>query len=74
MNVKGKLAEIAAALSIFRNAKKIFHVTKNADHFDCLNAIRVISITWVIVGHTYLESMGVASIAFSSHFHEFITL
>ena len=45
---------IVQSLSIHRNFQKIFVVSSDEKQILCLNAIRFISLAWVILGHTYL--------------------
>lgn len=43
------------AFSIYTNGEKLFKCTqsKSANVMDCLNGMRVLSITWVVYAHTY---------------------
>ena len=44
---------ILLSFSAYTNTVKLFKVGKNADQLDCLNAIRFLSLCWVILGHSY---------------------
>lgn len=52
--VNGKLLEFCKAFSLYSNSKKLFG-TKTADGpLACLNGLRVLSMWWVILGHSYV--------------------
>jgi hypothetical protein len=49
-----KLCEVFLCFSLVRNTKKIFSTRVPATALTYINGIRVVSIWWVILGHTFL--------------------
>lgn len=47
------LVRVLIAFSIPRNVDKVMETTKRPGQIECLMGIRFISLTWVILGHTY---------------------
>ena len=45
------------SFSAYTNSIKLFTISKSNDQLDCLHAIRFLSISWVILGHTYAFSI-----------------
>ncbi|KRZ89071.1 Nose resistant to fluoxetine protein 6, partial [Trichinella sp. T8] len=45
--------KILLAFSLRNNAKKLFSMKTSAGQITCLNGIRVLSMCWIIFGHTY---------------------
>lgn len=43
--------------SAFSNVKKLLAVRTQKHPLDCLNGIRVLSMFYVVIGHTYVMSM-----------------
>jgi len=39
--------------SALNNSRKLLATTKSSENFGCVNGIRVISTTWVVMGHSY---------------------
>ncbi|CAB4023741.1 nose resistant to fluoxetine 6-like, partial [Paramuricea clavata] len=52
--LKSKLCEVFLCFSLLRNTKKIFSTNVPATAITSINGIRVFSIWWVILGHTFL--------------------
>jgi hypothetical protein len=49
-----KLGQVLLCFSWYSNFKKIFATRAGeGDRLDCLNAVRVMSMGWVILGHMY---------------------
>lgn len=55
------LFQILLCFSIYTNSKKLFTTTKVPGQIDCLHGIRFLSISWVILGHSYLFTNTVVS-------------
>lgn len=51
---KSKLLKALLNFSIYTNTVKLFKVSNSDDQLACINAIRFLSIGWVILGHTYV--------------------
>ncbi|XP_070534768.1 O-acyltransferase like protein-like [Ptychodera flava] len=51
---KGKLTDVAIAFSVLDTSNKIFNMNPSKGSIGCLNGIRVISMFWIIVFHTWL--------------------
>jgi hypothetical protein len=52
--ILAKLCEVFLCFSLLRNTKKIFSTNVPATAITSINGIRVFSIWWVILGHTFL--------------------
>ena len=52
--VPDKLVQIFQGFSLYQNTLKLFNTGGGgADSLDCINGIRFLSMTWVLVGHSY---------------------
>lgn len=47
------IVRLLVSFSAYSNTKKIFKITKENNEFRCLHGIRVLSLCWVILGHSY---------------------
>ena len=55
--------------SLYSNTKRLFNVSlpQSGDHLGCLDGLRFISMTWVVLGHTFSninEIMAITNTAF----------
>ncbi|XP_070194277.1 nose resistant to fluoxetine protein 6-like [Littorina saxatilis] len=57
----GKLAKAALAFSVYTNGKKILTAVHSPGSITCIHGIRFVSMTWVILGHTYIYGMTTAA-------------
>ena len=49
-----KLVQIFQGFSLYLNTLKLFNTRGgNSDSLDCINGIRFLSMTWVLIGHAY---------------------
>ncbi|XP_045468713.1 nose resistant to fluoxetine protein 6-like [Harmonia axyridis] len=46
---------IFVAFSCYTNGKKLFGTQTNSDQLSCLHGIKVLSMVWVVLGHSYLN-------------------
>jgi len=44
--------------SAYNNTRKLFDTKTSSENLGCINGIRFISMTWVLIGHTLLEFIG----------------
>ncbi|XP_071955722.1 nose resistant to fluoxetine protein 6-like [Antedon mediterranea] len=53
-NSPGCLVKFLLCFSLLTNGRKILNTKQGEGSISCLNGIRVISLTWVILGHSYV--------------------
>ncbi|CAH1786929.1 unnamed protein product [Owenia fusiformis] len=49
---------IILCFSMYTNGQKILNTTQSDDSLQCVHGIRFLSMTWVILGHTYVFGLG----------------
>ena len=49
----GVLRKLLLSFSVYSNGKKILQVKQSAGALTALNGIRFLSISWVVLGHTF---------------------
>lgn len=54
LSLKGFVVSFLVCFSIIRNTTKIMNCSVPAGTISAINGIRVLSMWWVILGHTYL--------------------
>ena len=59
-SISGILGKILLSFSIYTNARKLLNVSQPSGTLTAVNGIRFISMTWVILGHTYYFGLGAA--------------
>lgn len=52
-NIKDMFIQFCQSFSIVNNSKKLFNTPTAVGPLACLNGLRVLSMWWVILGHTY---------------------
>lgn len=50
------LVEIFLAFSVYSNSKRLFDLSSHPRSIDCLNGFRVLSILFIVCGHTFMMS------------------
>jgi peptidoglycan/LPS O-acetylase OafA/YrhL len=50
------LAKLLLSFSVYSNGKKLLQVNQSAGTLTALNGIRFLSISWVVLGHTFVYS------------------
>jgi hypothetical protein len=63
LNIKDcTVVKFLTAFSAYSNAKKIFHMANNSgDQLQCIHAIRTLSFSWVVLGHTTAFGLSIIS-------------
>ena len=51
--VPGLPSQLLLSFSVLRNGRKVLNCDKNSADISCLHGIRVLSITWVVLGHSF---------------------
>ncbi|XP_018568699.1 O-acyltransferase like protein [Anoplophora glabripennis] len=65
---------IILAFSVYSNGEKLFRVNKNSTELTCLNGIRFLSITWVLIGHVYTMYLAAPVVNFIDILEWIVTL
>ena len=52
--IAGISEKLLLSFSVLTNGKKIFSAQENADRFAVLHGIKFLSMSWIILGHSYL--------------------
>jgi hypothetical protein len=66
MHISGILGKLLLSFSVYTNAPKILNTSQPKGTLTCVNGIRFLSMTWVILGHTY--GFGAQSIGMNINF------
>jgi len=53
-----KFLGIVQGFSAYHNIRKLFDTRVSSESFRCINGIRFISMTWVLMGHTFMLFIG----------------
>ena len=57
----GTLGKTLQAFSLYTNGSKLLSTNRPAGNLGCLNGIRFLSMSWVILGHSYAFGLYQAS-------------
>ena len=55
----GTLGKVLLSFSIYTNASKILNTTQPSGTLTAVNGIRFVSMTWVVLGHSYAFGLAV---------------
>lgn len=50
--------QVLLSFSIIKNTRTLLNVEKRAATIDCLHGMRFISMTWVVLGHSFIFGIG----------------
>ena len=56
--LSGTLGNLLLSFSVYTNGEKILNTNQGAGTLTAINGIRFISMTWVILGHTFAFGLG----------------
>ncbi|XP_060066014.1 nose resistant to fluoxetine protein 6-like [Ylistrum balloti] len=56
----GMLVKVLMAFSMYSNARKILNTHQGPGSITCINGVRFLSMSWVLLGHTFAFGIGVA--------------
>ena len=56
----GFAAKMLMAFSVYTNGAKLLSTERTAGSLECVHGIRFLSMTWVVLGHTFLLPLAVA--------------
>lgn len=56
-NILDKLGKPLKCFCLFNNAVQVFNTSSSKKQFPCLHGLRFFSMTWVILGHTYVHNV-----------------
>ena len=59
-----KILGIVQGFSAYNNVRKLFDSTPSSENLGCINGIRFISMTWVVIGHTFQNFTMITGIGF----------
>ncbi|XP_025112800.1 nose resistant to fluoxetine protein 6-like [Pomacea canaliculata] len=57
----GLIVQILVSFSVYTNGSKLLSTTQSHNNLACLHGIRFFSMTWVVLGHTFITPLGAAS-------------
>ncbi|TRY72279.1 hypothetical protein TCAL_08592 [Tigriopus californicus] len=52
-NYKSTPVKVLLCFSLYTNGSKLFNTDRTKQNIECINGLRVFSMVWVILGHTY---------------------
>ncbi|GAB1602612.1 hypothetical protein Ahia01_000540800 [Argonauta hians] len=54
VNEKGTLSKLLQCFSVYHNGSKLLNTDQGVATLTCIHGIRFLSMTWVLLGHTYI--------------------